>query len=146
MLADGKSIICAIRMDGDAGCSTGTYQYYSQSYSTDSGASWSLPRPIPGAGCARPRLMLMAPHGPLLLSGGRLCVENVTGIFLWVNADGLAGLNGGDDKKTWQKHSITEVHNQLWQGADFYRFDASINDTNHLFGSNVTNVGRCDLQ
>lgn len=127
-------------MDGDAGCSTDTYRYYSQSYSTDLGVSWSLPRPIPGAGCARPRLMLMEPHGPLLLSGGRLCVENTTGIFLWVNADGLAGLNGGDDKKIWQRHSIADIHNQFWQGADYYRFDASINDTNAFASLSYTSL------
>eukprot|EP01050_Picozoa_sp_SAG11_P011992 SAG11_NODE_1306_length_5245_cov_6.023513_5_plen_70_part_00 len=43
--------------------------------------------------------MRIEPSGPLLMSGGRLCVENTTGIFLWVNRDAMASLDirdGGD--------------------------------------------------
>lgn len=120
VLGDNKSIMAAIRIvsrasvhqhrarvlqtcdaacgqDGDAGCSSGTYRYYYQSYSTDSGSSWTVPRQIHGAGCARPRLIRIEPSGPLLMSGGRLCVENTTGIFLWVNQNAMAALDGGGD-------------------------------------------------
>jgi hypothetical protein len=134
VLADGKSILCAIRMDGDAGCSSGTYRYYYQSYSTDRGLSWTPPRPIHGAGCARPRLRLLEPDGPLLLSGGRLCVENTTGLFLWVNEDGLAGLHGSSGGNSssaeWVRHSLSFWHNHLWQGKSYYRFDDSVNESN----------------
>lgn len=130
VLADGKSIMAVIRPDGDAGCSSGTYRNYYQSYSTDSGDSWSLPRPIHGAGCARPRLLKIEPKGPLLMSGGRLCVENTTGIFLWVNSDALAGLHGGNDTDIWQRYSIPQKHNELWTGPEFYKFDASVYDPN----------------
>ena len=41
--------------------------------STDGGKQWSSPRPIPGAGCVRPKLLLLPGGGPLLLLGGRLC-------------------------------------------------------------------------
>ena len=34
VLADGKSIMCVIRMDGDGACGKGGYKYYYQSYST----------------------------------------------------------------------------------------------------------------
>ena len=74
VLADGKSVMCVIRMDGDGHCGRGmSYRYYSQSYSTDGGRRWSEPSPIKGTGCARPRLLRLT-SGPLLLSGGRLCV------------------------------------------------------------------------
>jgi hypothetical protein len=149
VLSDGKSLVAAIRMDGDAGCSSGTYRYYYQSYSTDLGRSWTVPRPIVGAGCARPRLRLLEPDGPLLLSGGRLCVENTTGLFLWINENGLAGLHGdspaaaaggdgdGDGESgtgglnpDWVRHSLSYWHNQLWQGEDYYRFTEAVNDSN----------------
>ncbi len=48
----------------------------------DSGVSWSEPTPINGTGCARPRLLKLA-EGPLLLSGGRLCVEDTKDLSLW---------------------------------------------------------------
>jgi hypothetical protein len=42
------------------------------------------PTPISGTGCARPRLLKLAgPMGPLLLSGGRLCVEGTKDLSLW---------------------------------------------------------------
>ena len=90
--------------DGDSGCSSGTYRYYYQSYSTDAGSSWTAPRPIHGAGCARPRLLRLEPSGPLLMSGGRLCVENTTGIFLWVNSNAMAALAGGGDGSECTQH------------------------------------------
>ena len=63
-----------------------------------------MPRPIHGAGCARPRLLRLEPSGPLLMSGGRLCVENTTGIFLWVNSNAMAALAGGGDGSECTHH------------------------------------------
>jgi hypothetical protein len=65
---------------------------------TANAASWSKPRVIDGASCVRPRLKRL-PSGPLLLSGGRMCVEqNLTGLengpFIWLNGDGMGGLHG----------------------------------------------------
>lgn len=152
VLSDSKSLVAAIRMDGDAGCSSGTYRYYYQSYSTDSGRSWTVPRPIVGAGCARPRLRLLEPDGPLLLSGGRLCVENTTGLFLWVNENGLAGLHGDSGltaadggggsgvNPDWQRHSLSYWHNRLWQGEDYYRFTDAVNDSNAWGTSGYTSL------
>ena len=59
---------------------------YHASFSTDNAASWTKPKPIDGAGCVLPRLHNL-PSGPLILTGGRLCVEGITGLFLWINAD-----------------------------------------------------------
>ena len=72
--------MCVIRMDGDSGCSTNSYRYYAAIYSRDDGATWGRAVPIPGAGCARPRLLKLAGDGPLVLSGGRLCVEHTDDI------------------------------------------------------------------
>ena len=39
-------------------------------------------------------------------------------MFVWLNGDGLAG--GAASKlraaETWQKHSLSAIHNQLWTG------------------------------
>ena len=37
-----------------------TYRNYAASFSTDHGVSWSDPKPIPGTGCARPRVKLVS--------------------------------------------------------------------------------------
>ena len=124
LLSDNKTLISVVRMDGDGDCdggddgnggddgdvrSGGGYKYYSAMFSTDNAASWSKPRPIEGAGCVRPRLKRL-PSGALFLSGGRLgCIErNLTGLengpFVWLNADGMGGLSGGDDRENWVRH------------------------------------------
>ena len=68
--------------------------------------------PLPGLGCARPRLHLMGANGPLLASGGRGVngtTEGTVGypndLFLWVSRDGM-GLE-------WEKFSLTYLHNSL---------------------------------
>lgn len=82
LLADGKTLLCVMRMDGDSSCSTNSYKLYAAIYSHDDGATWSRAVPIPGAGCARPRLLKLE-GGPLILSGGRLCVEETDDISIW---------------------------------------------------------------
>ena len=130
LLSDNKTLISVVRMDGDGGCGGG-YKYYYATYSTDNAATWSKPRPIKSAGCVRPRLKRL-PSGPLLLSGGRLCVEqNLTGVengpFVWLNADGMGGLHGGNDRQNWVRHSLAEQHNRLWTGATRYLFPTDNN-------------------
>jgi hypothetical protein len=83
LLADGKTLMAVIRPSGDGPCTTKSYRYYYQAYSSDSGLSWDKARPIEGAGCARPRLLRLEPAGPILLSGGRLCMEKTSDMFLW---------------------------------------------------------------
>jgi hypothetical protein len=80
-------------------------------------------------------------QGPLILSGGRNCVENVTDLFMHVNADGLAGRTQAqptqqnddgsrpDEAQAWRTHSLSYVHNLLWRGDPLYRFDSKINDS-----------------
>jgi hypothetical protein len=93
--------------------------------------------PIPGAGCARPRLLKLT-GGPLILSGGRLCVESTDDISIWVNADGMAGAATGGPG-LWTKYSVSYWHNRMWAGPTSgsangssysYLFDAQINNSN----------------
>ena len=110
----------AVRMDSDGPCSGGLYTNYHSVFSSDSGLSWGVPSPIAGAGCARPRLHKLA-GGPLLMSGGRLCTENTTDLFLWVSWDGM-----GDE---FERHEITHWHNELWKGDPSYKFDIGVNSS-----------------
>jgi hypothetical protein len=141
MLSDNTTLLSVVRMDGDAGCfsatvppadrnaSTTTYRNYAASFSTDHGITWTAPKPIEGTGCVRPKLMRL-PSGTLLLTGGRLCVENTTGIFLWVNADGMAGFGTNlPGTAVWTRHSITAAHNRLWTGAPTDKFTEMVNDS-----------------
>ena len=114
------------RMDGDGPCDSGSkkanggtggdYRYYASSISTSGGLHWSAPRPMHGAGCVRPKLLSLGPSAPVLLSGGRLCVENTTDVDVWVSEDGMA------KPAAWTKHSVSYWHNLLWQGNASDRF------------------------
>ena len=100
-------------MDGDGPCDSGSkkanggtggdYQYYASSTSTSGGLHWSSPRPMHDAGCVRPKLLSLGPSAPVLLSGGRLCVENTTDIDVWVSEDGMA------KPAAWTKHSVSYI-------------------------------------
>ena len=80
----------------------------------------------------------------MVLSGGRLCVENMTGLFLWLNTDGMAGFEEPEEREqapqeeakeqVWQRFSISWQHNQHWTGSPAYRFDERVNASN-LFES-----------
>ena len=71
-------------------------------------------------GCVRPRLLKTDP-GPILLIGGRTCADNVSGIFLWLNPDGMG--------EVWERHSLSYWHNELWSGDAKYKYSPLINST-----------------
>ena len=130
LMADGKTIMIVMRTDGDCGCkqangrgACGLYRPYSQSYSSDMGRTWSHASPIPGTGCARPRLLSLGRNRPMLMSGGRMCWANTTGLFLWVNPTGMPN-------QEWSRYSLSYAHNQGWTGDKSYLFDELINATN----------------
>jgi hypothetical protein len=140
LLSDGKTITCMLRMDGP--ClyrdEPGLYCSFYQTFSTNTGVSWSGARPVPETGCVRPRLLqLSSPRvtAPLLLAGGRLCTENTSGLFVWSNADGMSGfgqpLSGGD--AVWTRHSVSYWHNRLapevWRSNLTLMFSPSVNDS-----------------
>ena len=141
-LADG-SLMAVLRFDGDCGCHSapktqleecGAYRYYHKVFSTSSGHTWSKAVAVNGTGCVKPRLMMLgepAFPGPLLLTGGRMCVENVTDAFLWLNADGLGGSAASrlPPNDTWRRHSLSYVHNSLWRGDSAYKYNADINNS-----------------
>jgi hypothetical protein len=146
LLPDNQTVMCIIRIDGDCDCHNlhqfpqcGTYRPYYQAFSTDMGVSWTHATPIPGSGCARPRLLSFSPNGPkqlatkklekpekktapVLISGGRVCYENITGLFLWLNPTGAPD---GD----WQRISISAAHNEQWKGLPSFRFTDLINNS-----------------
>ena len=133
VMADGKTVMIVMRTDGDCTCDMakepytkyddcGVYRPYYQSYSTDFGSSWTRATPIPGTGCARPRLLSLGADRPMLMSGGRMCWANETGLFVWLNPSGLPNA-------AWQRFSLSYQHNQHWAGAPGYLFDDRINET-----------------
>jgi hypothetical protein len=129
LLSDNKTLITVLRMDGDSNCASQSYRYYAASYSTDGGVSWSAPKSMDGAGCVRPKLKLL-PSGPLLLTGGRLCVEESQGVYLWLNEDGMGGIGGRNPRTEWARHSISYQHNRLWRGDPRYLFNETVNASN----------------
>ena len=133
VMADGKTVMIVMRVDGDCTCamahnntpefpSCGVYRPYYQAYSGDMGLSWSKATPIAGTGCARPRLLSLGVGKPMLMSGGRMCWADMTGLFVWVSATGLP-------YSTWERVSLSYAHNTHWKGAASYRFDERINAT-----------------
>jgi hypothetical protein len=126
-LSDNRTVMAAIRMDGDSACRSASYEYFHSVFSTDFGRSFTKPREIKGAGCARPRLKSLA-TGPLLMTGGRLCVENKTGLFLWVNEDGMGG-SEAHATAGFSRHSISAAHNALWRGDKQYLYTNAVNNS-----------------
>eukprot|EP01051_Picozoa_sp_SAG22_P015908 SAG22_NODE_2152_length_2924_cov_1.454867_4_plen_92_part_00 len=66
LLSDNQTLMLVMRTDGDGhgyGCPAAggrqPWHFYYQAYSRDFGKTWSEPRPIPGAGSVRPRLVLL---------------------------------------------------------------------------------------
>lgn len=114
LLADGSTLTVVFRLDngdGDPLHPTQAKQSpYHQSFSSDNGLSWSLPKAMSTVdgvpmGCARPRLHLLDAGGPLLLVGGRNVVGGRGDAILWVNANG--------DARDWVEHSLSGWHNAL---------------------------------
>jgi hypothetical protein len=140
LLADNKTVMIAFRPDTDSMCPGGPipYKYYYQVYSEDGGRHWSAPTPIHGVGCVRPRMLRLpgagggGGGGPLLMTGGRLCPDLVPnssfaghgclpqrgngqgGIFVWLNADGMADAPIGTAKggSEWQTFCLGAIHNE----------------------------------
>ena len=82
LLADGKTLIAVMRVDGNCTCGMarvgpeqqaecGIYRNYYQSFSSDNAKTWSRATPMPGLGCVRPHLLSFGSRG-LVVSGGRL--------------------------------------------------------------------------
>jgi hypothetical protein len=140
-LSDGKTLVVIFRPDSDGFCpGTPAYRFFYQSYSFTGGVSWTAPRPVPGVGCVRPRLLRLA-NGPLLLTGGRLCPTLVGkgtqfpqskcfpqsgggkgGNYVWVNVDGMADAAGSHNGSEWQVQCVTEHHNAGWSGEPTWLF------------------------
>lgn len=72
-----------------------------------------------------------------------MCVENTTGLYLWLNQDGMGGkpavggrravgapvAEAGAPSAGWSRHSISAAHNELWRGDPQYLFTGAVNDS-----------------
>ena len=60
-----------------------------------------------------------------------MCVENTTGLFLWVNSDGRfnATVGSHEPSSSWSRHSISYQHNRLWTGPSRFKFSNAVNST-----------------
>lgn len=79
---------------------TGTNKPLCKAYSSDEGATWTTPQPMPAGGPhgVEPKLLRL-PNGLLVVSAGRY------GIFLWVCSDGV-----GD---AWTAFNVAAHHNAM---------------------------------
>ena len=108
LLADGTTVLCAVRTaGGDLGSG---YKPYAFVTSSDGGYTWSKPTYHDGVGSVLPVFWRAgvdgaAPSGgpvPIILGGGRVNGSNHDTI-LWLNGDG--------DGETWEPHSLSYHHN-----------------------------------
>lgn len=106
---DGATLIAVVRFDAGDSNPKGEWwrpsphmMNYHRTISRDNGTTWARLAPIPGAGCARPRLLVLGNY--LLLSGGRYRVNgNDSDVKLWISSDGLG--------EAWEEHSLSYQHN-----------------------------------
>jgi hypothetical protein len=132
LLADGKTILCVVRLDAGDGPVSRPYLPYAKSTSTDGGRTWSNVTVLPsGIGSARPRLLRL-PSGQLILSGGRQGPKS-RDIVLWVNEAG--------DGEDWIPHSISYWHNILEPDTSLH-FTPSINTSSVRQSTSYTSLMR----
>ncbi len=86
-LKDGR-LLCVFRLDSGVP--------YGHCFSSDDGRTWTKPLQLKDAFSVQPSLAVL-PDGLVALSGGR------PGLFLWLNADGMAA--------TWQRLDVLTNHN-----------------------------------
>ena len=58
-----------------------------------------------------------------------MCVENMTGLFAWLNLDGMGGFGSSSPGDAWTRHSISYQHNLRWKGDKKYLFTDEVNST-----------------
>jgi hypothetical protein len=128
---DGKTLVAVVRFDGGDGpphrlnfrpFGPPHYLPYHRTISRDFGKTWDRLQPIAGAGCARPRLLVMG--NKMLLSGGRFRVDgNTSDVLLWVSRDAYG--------EAWESHSLSHQHNLgVDRGANVPPFNSLVNRSN----------------
>ena len=109
---------------------------YHSSRSTDGGYSWSHPEPIVGAGSCSPNLIRVG--NSLILGGGRMCGNATSGVFLWLNEDGMG------DAAAFEPWSLSYWYNTLQTNASAPRFDNGINASCRTEDSGMISVKMLD--
>lgn len=137
LLADGKTIMCVVRLDAGDGPVSQPYASYWRVLSTDGGRTWSSAASLPeGVGCARPRL-LRTDDGQIVLAGGRTGPTN-RDTLVWLN-------NGRDGGNSWTAHSITYWHNKLEPNSTLH-FTSSVNSSTERQTMSYTSLVRTGPQ
>eukprot|EP01046_Picozoa_sp_COSAG06_P072752 COSAG06_NODE_21430_length_757_cov_0.784195_1_plen_133_part_00 len=84
-LLDFGQVLAVVRLDAGDGLASHPYMPYYYTISLDGGRTWPEMQPMPGTGCARPRLLqLGGGYAPLLMSGGRMKNNGSDDNLLWV--------------------------------------------------------------
>ena len=137
LLADGKTIMCVVRLDAGDGPVSHPYRPYARVLSVDGGRTWTNATSLPkGVGCARPRL-LRTDSGEVILSGGRLGPSNGD-TYVWLNSGRDAGVD-------WQAHSITYWHNRLVDDKSLH-FTSAVNSSHARQTMSYTSLVRTGPQ
>ena len=99
---------------------------YYYTVSLDGGRTWPKMQPMPGTGCARPRLLQLGRgYAPLLMSGGRMKNNGSDDNLLWVDWTGAAFPASAPQ---WEMYALSYYHNKLaLPGTP--KFTAAVNDT-----------------
>lgn len=143
---DDEAVLAVIRMDGGDGPVSHPYLNYYRTVSVDGGRSWPVATVVPGAGCARPRLLRMG--NSTILSGGRMRNAATSDVLLWHNSNAL------NLSSPWTPYSISYHHNQNLidresptplQGlpAISASLCLAIGSSLHIFSSFIACVSRC---
>lgn len=134
-MLDFGQVMAVVRLDAGDGLASHPYAPYYFTVSQDGGRTWPKMQPMPGTGCARPRLLQLGDgYAPLLMSGGRMKFNGNGSAsddnLLWISWQGVkfpalepTGPTG------WEMYALSYYHNLL-AGPGTPRFTSAVNDTN----------------
>ena len=139
LLADGRTIMCVMRVDSGEG-PTMRYAPLVRSFSTDAATTWSNPQSFgEGFATAHPRLTRTA-DGQILLSGNQLTPTDRDLIVYW---------NAAGDGQTWEPHNVSYWHNALEPDPTLH-FTQAVNSSpvlpRHGEITGLTSLVRTELQ
>jgi hypothetical protein len=125
-MLDFGQVLAVVRLDAGDGLASHPYVPYYYTISLDGGRTWPKMQPMPGTGCARPRLLQLGRgYAPLLMSGGRMKNNGSDDNLLWVD---WTGAKFPAAAPQWETYALSYYHNKLaLPGTP--KFTAAVNDT-----------------